>query len=216
MTEAIDLILVDLDGTLLDVSERHYRVYSEITKEFGGVPMPKDEYWDLKRKKTKWPVLLPKSGLSAAIEPDFLQTFIPRIEALDYLKLDSFFPDALPTLGSLASKYTCNLVSLRRNADNLEQELEWLDIRKYFAKVMSGHSDSDGYDRKIALIRPEVENKRAVIIGDTEADIVTGKELGLITIAVTSGIRDEQFLRALEPDHMVNHVGEILDLPLFK
>lgn len=216
MAQAQLKVFFDLDGTLLDVSERNYRVYSELVAEFGGTPMPKDVYWDLKRKKTKWPVLLPKSQLSPNLEDAFLESFIPRIEAIEYLRLDVLFPDSLSVVAALAARYSCDLVSLRRNAANLEEELAWLNLRPHFTKVLSGHSESDGYDKKIELIRNELGGGKGVIIGDTEADIVTGKELGLTTIAVTSGIRDEHFLRALEPDYIVKHISEVLALPVFR
>jgi len=213
---SIKKVFLDLDGTLLDVSERNYTVYREVTLALGGQPMDKTTYWELKRKKTKWPVLLPKSGLDPAIEPEFLGKFIPLIESPDYLKLDRIHPEALAVVAALADRSACYLVSLRRNETNLLKELEWLELRPHFTKVLSGHSESDGYDKKIELIKNELGEDKGVIIGDTEADIVTGKQLGLTTIAVTSGIRDEQFLRALEPDYMVKHIGQVLDLSVFR
>lgn len=212
----IKKVFLDLDGTLLDVSERNYTVYREVTLALGGHPMDKTTYWELKRKKTKWPVLLPESGLDSAVEQEFLSRFISLIESPDYLKLDRIHPKALAVVAALADGAACYLVSLRRNETNLLKELEWLDLRPHFTKVLSGHSESDGYDKKIELIKNELGEDQGVIIGDTEADIVTGKELGLTTIAVTSGIRGEQFLRALEPDYLVEHIGQVLDLPVFQ
>jgi len=202
-------LFFDLDGTLLDVSARNYKVYSELVCEFGGTPLQKPAYWDLKRKKTKWPVLLPESGLSADIEKDFLSRFIPLIERPDYLKLDVLFPGSLTALEVVSPHFDCYLVSLRRNEDNLLQELEWLGIRRYFKKVLSGHSESDGYDKKIELIQHELDSQSGFIVGDTEADIITGKELDLVTIAILSGIRDEQFLEALHPDYMLRDISEL-------
>lgn len=214
--EQLTKIFMDLDGTLLDVSERNHTVYAELVREFGGTPLNKTVYWELKRQKAKWPELLPKSGLSPDTQTAFLDRFIAIIETPPYLRLDKLFDDAVPTLDALSRRFPCTLVSLRRNEATLLQELAWLGVRKHFHKVLTGHSESDGYDKKIELIKSELGNDKGVIIGDTEADIVTGKELGLVTIAVTSGIRGEQFLRALEPDYIIVHIGEALKLPIFK
>jgi phosphoglycolate phosphatase len=208
-------VFFDLDGTLLDVSERNYQVYSELVKTFGGIALDKATYWDLKRKKTKWPALLPLSKLSPNIQQEFLDSFIPKIEDPKYLKLDTLFPDARTTLETVSAQHECRLISLRRNEANLLAQLDRLSIRSYFSEVLSGHSESDGFDRKIELIKGRLDDRKGVIIGDTEADIVTGQQLGLTTIAVTSGIRDEQFLRALEPDYLVEHVGDVCALPMF-
>lgn len=208
-------VFFDLDGTLLDVSVRNYRVYSELVTEAGGTPLDKDIYWNLKRKKAKWPELLPKSRLSPAIEKEFLDKFIARIEAPEYLELDELFPESQNVLQEVSSRFNCRLVSLRRNESNLRRQLERLAIADYFTKVLSGHSESDGYDKKIALIKGELGADRGIIIGDTEADIVTGKTLGMIAVALTSGIRDAQFLNALEPDYIIDGIGQLTSLPMF-
>lgn len=221
-------VFSDLDGTLLDVSERNHQVYSVVTQQFGGTPMPKSQYWELKREKTKWPKLFELSGgLLPDIQSDYLNAFIPLIEDQKYLKLDTPFPDALATMATLATRFGVEnlyLVSLRRNATNLEEELKWLKLREHFGKVLSGHSENDGYDKKIELIKNELGDAEGVIIGDTEADIVTGKELGMTTIAVTSGIRSARFLESIKtekfpegirPDYTVEHIGQVLDLPIF-
>lgn len=209
-------VFFDLDGTLIDVAPRHYQVYTEVVKSFGGVPMPQKEYWQLKRKKIKWPELLRRSELSPSIEPNFLLQFIDKIEDPAYLKIDKPFPDALAALDKIAETNDCYLVSLRRKRENLLEQIELLQLAPHFAGVLTGHSESDGYDVKIALLRDVLDGGRGVIIGDTEADIVTGKELGLITIALKSGIRDESFLESLKPDYLIDHIGDVLQVPILQ
>jgi phosphoglycolate phosphatase len=211
-------VFFDLDGTLLDTSERNYRVYSKVTEEFGGIPLDKKTYWGLKRKKTKWPELLPLSKLPADIETDFLQKFIPLIEHPDYLRFDVLQPGALDVLRATTAKHECRVVSLRRNEANLRGQLNKLQIAQYFTEILSGHSESDGFDKKLELVgkRIDLEKERGVIVGDTEADIITGQKLGMITIALTSGIRDAQFLENLHPDYIIEHLDDMLMLPPFE
>ena len=49
-----------------------------------------------------------------------------------------------------------------------------------------------------------------MIIGDTEADVAAAKSIGAMSIAVTSGIRDYDFLEKLSPDVIIRSVGDIL------
>jgi phosphoglycolate phosphatase len=216
MAQAAGLkIFCDLDGTLLDVAPRHYKVYSEIVQEMGGSPLDQPTYWDLKRKKTTWDVLLPMCQLSVDDKQTFLDKFIKKIENPSYLAVDKLFDGALETLKFLSSKGDCYLVSLRRNEANLKEEVRRLGLEPHVHEVLSGHSESDGYDVKIQLIQTKLGDNRGIIIGDTEADIITGKKLGLTTVAVLSGIRDKQFLVALEPDYLLQNISESKDLPLF-
>lgn len=207
-------VFCDLDGTLIDVAPRHYKVYKEAVMKYGGVALDKTVYWEAKRRKAKWEELLPMSHLPVEIKEDFLKHFINTIESTEYLAIDQLFPGAHETLLSLKRQHDLYLVSLRRNESNLLWELDNLGLRTIFSRILSGHSETDGYDKKIELISTVKGDARGVIIGDTEADIVTGKQLGLQTIAVTSGIRDEHYLEALSPDYLLKGINELRELDI--
>lgn len=202
-------VFCDLDGTLVDPASRHHRVYAEVTKAFGGTPLDKQRYWSLKRRKTKWSQLLPLSGVPVAAERAYLDQFIDKIESPEYLDEDALFSGALEALKLLSESEGLYLVSLRRRPDRLAAQLERLKIAGYFTEVLSGHSESDGHDVKVRLVGARLNDARGAIIGDTEADIVTGKTLGLTTVAVSSGLRDEAFLKELAPDHLLEGIGQI-------
>jgi phosphoglycolate phosphatase len=201
-------LFCDLDGTLIDVSVRHYKIYTEVTEQFNGKPLDKKTYWHLKRSKATWPELLPKSGLSADKVEEYLEEFRKKIEDPEYLRIDKLVPGALEAIGLLATKYECYLLSLRRKQENLRAQLGWLDLAPHFTKILSGHSESDGVDVKVPLIRQTLGDDKGVIIGDTEADIVTGKQLGLKTVAVLSGLRSRELLEVMQPDHLVASIAE--------
>jgi len=208
-------VIFDLDGTLIDGSGRHYAVYRDGVADFGGVALDKKTYWDLKRKKTRWPELLKASQLDPKVEEAFLEVFIPRIEDPHYLAMDTLFPGALRVLEYFKKRATLYLMSLRRNEDNLVNQLVNLGIEPYFDRVLCGHSETNGYDKKIALIASLlIPKNHGVIIGDTEADIIAGQKTGLCTVAVTSGVRDEMSLIALQPDYLVSKIADVLRLPI--
>lgn len=205
-------IFCDLDGTIIDVSARHYRVYCEMVMEFDGTPINKSKYWNLKRNKIKWSELLPVSQIAPENESRFLQGFIKKIEHPDYLKLDTVFPGAMDAIEKLANYGECYLVTLRRNRENVLEEVAHLDLTKHFTGILTGHSESDGHDIKVSLIREKLERETGIIIGDTEADALAGQELGLKTIAVTSGIRSKEFLERLKPDLIVSNIIQVPEL----
>ena len=45
------MIFFDLDGPILDVSEKYYKVYADILSQKGFRVLSKTEYWDAKRNK---------------------------------------------------------------------------------------------------------------------------------------------------------------------
>jgi hypothetical protein len=68
----------DADGTVLDVSGRHHRVYAQTIRLLGGKPLTKREYWQLRRRDTEWPQILVESGM----KPELLSAFLQRLSSV--------------------------------------------------------------------------------------------------------------------------------------
>jgi len=211
-------IFIDFDGTLVDIAPRHYRVYKKCVKELGGTPLDKEEYWKKKRANVSWDELLPLSGLGIDKKDAYLKLFIDRIESQEELGADELFKDSLRTLEQLrANGNKLYLLSLRRNAAALDWQIEYLGIRHLFEKILSGHSDTKEGTllKKADIVRQTVDKpSEVVIIGDTEADIAAAQQLGATSIALMSGIRNEEFLSAMHPNHLVDGIGDVDNIEL--
>lgn len=198
-------IFFDLDGTVLDVSARHYRIYERTTRAFGGTSLSKREYWRSKQEKLSWPDMLTKSGVTLNKLDDFMAVFIAEIENPEELAQDNLIEGVAETLQKLHSEgYCMYLVSLRRGHEKFLQQLKDLGIARYFAETLSGHTDENTPDLKASLIASKLGDGRGVMIGDTEADVLAAKKIGIVSVAVTSGIRSEAFLRELNPDYILD------------
>ena len=57
-----------------------------------------------------------------------------------------------------------------------------------------------------------ISPERAVYIGDSEVDVLTGKNAGMHSIAVTWGFRDVELLKSQNPDFIANERHELLKL----
>lgn len=203
-------IFLDFDGTLVDIKERHHTVYTLCVKAFGGIPLNIDTYWDLKRRDTLWSDIIIRSKLSLDIEKDFLALFVEYIEDIEMLKKDRLFGDALAFIDHVAQDYNVYLVSLRRHHDHLMEQLEYLSIEHRFTAVLSGHSETKRgvLTKKAEVIRGVDGYSEGIIIGDTEADIVAGTHLNILSIALTTGIRDISLLQKLQPTYVANSLTE--------
>lgn len=135
-------IFIDFDGTLVDIAPRHYRVYKKCVEKMGGTPLDQKKYWELKRDNISWDELLSMSGLEASKKGDYLKLFIDRIESLEELYRDELFVDSLSALKKLSSNDNkLYLLSLRRNSDALDKQIEKLGIgcflRKFYQDIVT-------------------------------------------------------------------------------
>ncbi|MFX1521796.1 MAG: HAD family hydrolase, partial [Promethearchaeota archaeon] len=103
--------------------------------------------------------------------------------------------------------------TLRHNRKNLFWELEQFHLLNYFKEVLyDSRSLKDKSPLIFKYLKKAVKSEKMVLIGDSEADLTAGKNLGLITIAFTDGIRSKEVLSGLEPDFFVDHLSQVLDL----
>ena len=201
-------IFIDFDGTIIDASQRLYTLHLDIVNEAGfHTSYSKETYMALKRMK------IPEAEIISFIaEPKkrefYLEQREKRIEEWKYLAQDTLFPWSKTALEQLRQHNTIILCTQRKNSALLFRQLLYLGIQDVF------HDQIISFDKKAETIKqhPWFEKEKSLIVGDTEVDIETGKVLGIKTIAVASGMRNEEFLRKLKPDFVMKDISEVLFL----
>jgi len=206
-------IFLDLDGVILDPSERLYQVYVTLIARLKGQILPKDEYWEMKRKKASIEEILCRSSLDPGLTKSYANQKRELIESIPFLKYDKIIPGTIPSLKHLATKYQLILVTLRGSRPALDWELEYMDIRRYFGGVLSGNNINMRTDSKFkaSLIKDkfEVLDPSDIIVGDTETDILAGQELGIRTVAVLTGMRTEEVLQEARPTFILKDLRQV-------
>jgi phosphoglycolate phosphatase len=206
-------IFTDLDGVLIDTTDRSYNVYAAYLLEQGRQPLPKTEFVAAKRMKIPNSEILEKTE-SADLLEDFTNAWREHIETPETIVFDILFPGAKETLLKLSSRFPITLITLRKNQKILLKELSDLGIKDLFTAILIGKEEEKRHEGKVALLAP-LTHPHDVMIGDSETDIRTGKALHLTTIAVSSGWRTNELLRAESPDYLVERIEDVLTLPLF-
>ncbi len=196
-------IFFDLDGTLLDSSDRLYNLFIDLIPE---CKLSKHEYWQLKRSKIDHKQIIEMYFKNHFFE-EFNQEWLKLIESDKYLMFDKLYPDAVYLLQKLQKFNNLYLVTARQSTEQLLFELRRFNIENYFTNILvTNHKFS-----KKDLISPYYKSED-IFISDTGSDINIGCELGMRTIAVTYGFLSRESLENYTPTYLVDSIQEILQL----
>jgi phosphoglycolate phosphatase len=206
------VLFFDLDGPILDVRPRYVAVCRELVADCGVSDVDAIDYW--RRKRAAEPeerILFDLVGDRAAI---VAQRRLARIETMPYLAHDQPWPWAISVLTTLAERHSLVMVTARAQRSLLMDQLTRFDLLRLFREILSAPAGNNVGEQKAGLIRDYLKRcglspQGHWMIGDTEADVDAGKQMGLKTVAILSGIRDEEHLRAAEPDHLLNDIREL-------
>ncbi|WP_287127697.1 HAD family hydrolase [Candidatus Cyanaurora vandensis] len=217
----------DFDGPLMDVSERYFQVYCFILPQAAEPGQPlnylsKAEFWECKRAQVNERTIGRQSGLTEEQAEQFVRLRRRHVHADPFFAHDRVQPDVYHHLTRLqAADVDLTVVTMRRTRE-LEPTLEQFDLARFFPSesryclANDYHKSNDVHDKQLLLARhyPKHQHQRCYMVGDTEADILAAKHLGIPSLGVLCGIRNEARLRALDPWKIVANLGEAADLIL--
>lgn len=150
--------------------------------------------------------------------PDF-QKFIGIYKKLyfDFIDESIVYPNVEDTLSFLKNGGNLKISLLTtKGQDQAEKIIDHFDLSKYFAFIMGrreGIAHKPSAEPLLFICNElEVNPKDTMIVGDTELDILCGRNAGSITCSVTYGYRTEESLKENNPDYLVNEISEIKSL----
>ena len=112
-------IFLDLDGTLLNTSERHYRAFIDVLSHLKlRNVLSKEDFWNMKRTGKKTIYLLPVKN-PRDYNRQFSEEWLKCLEKKAYLKLDELFRGSTDVLSILKPEFDLVLLTMRQNVKNL-------------------------------------------------------------------------------------------------
>ncbi len=211
MTENIENILFDLDGTLTNPKEGIVNSILYALNKMGiqeNSPHELDSFigpplresfqmrYNLSNEKSDEIVKAYREYFSTkGLYENLLYDGITElIETLHTQKYKLFVATSKPTIYS-------------------EQILEHFKLKKYFTEVIGSNVDNTRTD-KTEIIAHVVsthglQSDKSIMVGDTKFDMIGAKNNSIKTIAVTYGYGSLEELSFHQPDFMVNTCGEI-------
>ena len=196
-------IFFDLDGTLLDSSDRLYDLFCDLIPQNN---ITKSEYWNLKRNKINHKnILLNEFNYSEEEFINFEQTWLAKIETEKYLLKDKLKINTDKILKNLSKNNNLFIVSARQSKINAINELKRLNIINFFKEIFI----TENKYTKEELIKNFYNIDKNIFIGDTGYDILTGKNLNMLTIAICDGFLSKEKLIEYKPDYLIDTINKI-------
>jgi len=212
------LVICDLDGTLVDSFGDIRR--SIITALAAIDVTPTDELLDWVRKGISLELYFEKAtGNARSSEPDRLKTFVDTYR-------DSYFTadfaseayESVPdTLAFVRKQYPQLRVAVAttKRTDMARVVVDRCGLDEFFDLVQG----SDNIRKKpnpdllqLVAEKLDVPVTGAMMLGDTDKDVLAAKAAGCVSVAVTYGGWTRAEMLTLDPDHLVDDFSELRQL----
>jgi len=125
-----------------------------------------------------------------------------------YEHLRSLYPGIREIIESLHNTHYTGIVS-RKPQERMEYWLNFFDIQNHFDYPIGTVENTKSYAIRRIMTRYGCSNKRTMMIGDTEFDIQSAKEAGVISVAAVYGSSKPADLINLKPDFVLKEPNEI-------
>lgn len=207
-----DLIIFDLDGTLIDSCEDIMHALNYCFEERGIERFNYDEVRQMVGEGINNLIekALIKRNVSFSLD-EMVKCFLRyyKDHITDYSKL---YPEVKETLEAL-NNIKKAVISNKLTELSLKT-MENLSILKYFDFVAGSDTFKEKKPSPLPVIetmtRLKVLPERTIMVGDSDIDIKSGKMAGTKTVAVTYGYRDRKILK--DADFIIDRFGELLKI----
>ena len=211
MTKPITTLLFDFDGTLLDTNELIIQTFLSVLGHH-------------------YPGRFSREDTLHFIGPSLKQTFDAidpgRTEELieEYRKLNKIMHDELvsdydgvpETLRLLKARGLKMAIVSTKRRETILHGLNLMGITDVFDAIIGldqvNNPKPDPEPLELALELLGSTPEEALMIGDNSHDIDGGKNAGVRTAGVAWSVKGEAFLASLEPDFMLQHISDLLEM----
>lgn len=202
-------IFMDVDGTVINYWNRIFAVYYDACLHTNVCPLNEKDIYSKIRCGEKY---VPSNQQHLIIPIMHNNIYHPI-----YLELDRAYDEMAEITNNLSAKYKTHLVTFHKGRKTLIDRLHLFGVNTKNLTIITLDDD-----KLYSLLQPNEkanmilsvlkERPEGYIIGDTQHEIIAGKELGLTTIAVTWGLRNEEFLSKYNPDFIINTPQQITEI----
>lgn len=210
-----ELVIFDLDGTLIDSSEDIAWAANMTLKDMGYGELSIEEIkegvgWGVKPLLEK---LMPRESPESIdrARHKFLEFYGGHLTVKTYI-----YPGVTETIDYLARLPLKMAVVTNKPVKLADEILDELGLKRYFLMVLGGDSlaNKKPHPEPVLKVMDELGGApgKTVLIGDSPIDCETGKGAGIHTIGVTYGFRGREELEGAGCDIIIDDFRELKEI----
>lgn len=203
-----EAVLFDLDGTLVDSLPLIFRTYRQVFDEM-GIPWNENSIEKM--------IGLPLKDIGKY----FTGKEVSRFEELyqyyyhrDHDHFTRLYPGTLAMLSNLEKRKIKLGIVTSKGKPGTTRTTAFTGLDRFMDVIISAHDvlkhkpDPEPLLNAVELLGVHVS--RAIYIGDSRFDILTGRNAGARTLGVTWGLASREELESLQPDGMLERWDELI------
>lgn len=207
---AVDAVLFDLDGTVVDTIPHILASFRHTTAEVFGAPLPDAE-------------LMHSVGIPLAHQmrqftddEETAQRLLSVYREFNHRTHDEMarlYPNTLTALDALLAAGVPMGIVTSKGRPMADRAMELFGLGRYFRTVITA-DDTPAHKPDPLPVRMGAEAlgvlpSRAVYVGDSPMDVQAGNGAGAFTIAATWGVASRERLVAADPDVIIDDIAEL-------
>ena len=187
--EEKEVVVFDLDGTLLDSRKRHRVLLDKLLSD-EGIEIDTSDLLRFKRNgKNNYDYLISK-GIDKVLAEKIQASWISNIENKEYLKIDGLYSYSKNLLEEY-SGYKLVLLTARSNKGNALEQIKELGLEKYFAEIIVVPNGKFVAEEKASVLK----DKQAILmIGDTKSDFKATQIAGIKFKHMNEGFHEVKYV----------------------
>jgi phosphoglycolate phosphatase len=217
---SLALLIVDLDGTLVDSFEDIQRGMA-VALDAIGVPATA-ELLALSRRGVSLEVYYQHALARNATDPDQRARFDAFVNA--YLAYYEAHPHSARVYDGVAETLAeiqrrrpglRMAVGTNKRTDLARDVVARAGLARFFDLVQGSETVAKKPDPALLLLiagQLEADIRRALMVGDSGADVLAAQRAGCTAVAVTYGGWPRHEIEALRPDRLIDRFSELLDI----
>ncbi len=199
------LVLFDLDQTLLNTLPRFHRIFNLTLKHFGAEEISWEEFMR-EYKNDNLNSFIP-------VEPrQFWDYFLEHYNDIECVR-DKVIDGAPEALQFLKNRGVAVVVITGRMVPRQEvwKDLQRFGLDRYVDFVYTRRDNYEDGRRRTELIKQAMRefhasSRETMFVGDYWPDMQSGKEAGVITVGVLTGLESEEKLKKHGADYVIESV----------
>ena len=214
-------VIFDLDGTLIDTLETYTRAFNQGIAKFDLEPISEEKLASFLNRALGLEYILRELFPSHFEEPEarsrclleILKAYISELEK-GKVPLKPGVREVLPALKGMGLKI--GIVTGRTTSGEQKwAELRQLNIAHFIDSIVTGaEAPRKPSPEGVGKCAKEMglSSEECVLVGDSQADIITGKAAGIMTIAIPTGVAKEELLSKESPTAIISSLAELPSL----